>query len=149
MSKDGQGRAKQEKACALPAECFASSFLDYDARGRLESVIHITLEARGWKWGEGVHRNSGLRKNKRGEKKYFSRKKPEKKCRVVCQKEEMENEICKLPFKWDVPKDGQDMPSRKKKEHYPLIVCFQFWFTTPMRDKALLHRTPRGTGMEM
>ncbi|GIX67157.1 hypothetical protein CEXT_725951 [Caerostris extrusa] len=33
---------------------------------------------------------------------------------------------------------GRDVPCRKKKEHYPLIVCFQFWFTTPMGDESVI-----------
>ncbi|GIY67382.1 hypothetical protein CDAR_436461, partial [Caerostris darwini] len=33
---------------------------------------------------------------------------------------------------------SRDVPSRKKEEHYQLIVCFQFWFTTPMGDKSVI-----------
>ncbi|GIX86262.1 hypothetical protein CDAR_569271 [Caerostris darwini] len=33
---------------------------------------------------------------------------------------------------------SRDVPSRKKKAHYPLIVCFQFWFTTPLGDESVI-----------
>ncbi|GIY16046.1 hypothetical protein CEXT_108821 [Caerostris extrusa] len=44
---------------------------------------------------------------------------------------------------------GRDVPSRRKKEHYPVIVCFQFCFTTPMGDESVIlcNTSRHGDGM--
>ncbi|GIX86260.1 hypothetical protein CDAR_569251 [Caerostris darwini] len=167
VPKDRQGRAKQEKERALPADCLLP-VLVYDAHGRRKRHCIKHLEARGWKWRRGgagkwmrrqnedlypllpnslrstnseintkyrdhqiaCHNDPTLRLGKSAEivasgrtiegKKYISPKKNRKRnVKWWVRKEEPENEICKLPFTWDVPKDGQGRAKQEKETALP------------------------------
>ncbi|GIY67379.1 hypothetical protein CDAR_436431 [Caerostris darwini] len=178
VPKDGQGRAKQEKERALPADCLLP-VLVYDAHGRRKRYCTEHLEARGWKWMRNktkiyaLRSPNGLRSTNseistkyrdhqiacrndpasrleksaeilalgrtKGEKKYISPGKNGKEMSSGgSEKRRRKMKSVSFHSTWDVPKDGRDVPIRKKEEHYPLIVCFQFWFTTPMGDKSVI-----------